>query len=90
MNHLRQIAARATPLSEIDYIEMQIEAEKSRRECGWAARVHFLAELLVQAKITQAIAEGNESSFMLPTSVQPTPKSTPPQAMVRRSARRRG
>jgi hypothetical protein len=64
LNLLRQIAARAAPLSEVDYIELQIEGEKSRAQLGWQQRVGFLNETLERSKLLKAIAEGNEASVM--------------------------
>jgi hypothetical protein len=58
---LQQIAARPTPLSDIDYIELQIEGEKQRAQLGWQDRVRFLEEVLARAKLMKTLVEGKES-----------------------------
>jgi hypothetical protein len=68
VNLLRTIAARAAPLSEGDYVAMQIDGEKSRAEPGWQDRVRFLEEILERANMVKAIVEGTEGSIM------PSPK----------------
>jgi hypothetical protein len=69
VNLLREIAARATPLSEIDYIELQVEGEKFRAQPGWQARVDFLNEIRERAMIMKAIAEGKDATTWLPARV---------------------
>jgi hypothetical protein len=74
VNLLRKIAARATPLSEIDYLELQIEGEKFRAQAGWQSRVEFLTEILERAKLMKNLVQGDDSAILpaprVPPSVQ--------------------
>jgi hypothetical protein len=76
LNQLRRIAARATPLSEVDYIELQIEGEKFRADVGWQQRVEFLHEVLERSRLLKAIAEGTEAA-MLPSARMPSGNRSP-------------
>jgi hypothetical protein len=84
LNLLRDIAARATPLSEVDYIELQIEGEKSRALPGWQARVEFLNEILERSKLLKAVVEGKEASIMPPARVPSGDRSPESQSFIQR------
>jgi hypothetical protein len=66
VNLLRTIAARTAPLSEVDYIRLQIEGEKNRAEAGWQDRVRFLEQVLERATMMKAFVEGTEASILPP------------------------
>jgi predicted nucleotidyltransferase len=53
VNRLEEIAARPNPLSEIDYIDILIDAEQQEKKSGWAQRVKHLQEAR-QYAVTQA------------------------------------
>jgi hypothetical protein len=77
VNRLRQIAARPTPLSEIEFVEMQIEGEKQRAEFGWQTRVVFLEEVLQAAKMMKSLVEESGTGLLPPQQVRPGPPPKP-------------
>jgi GTPase SAR1 family protein len=82
VNLLQSIAARPVVLSEIDYVELQIEGEKRRAQFGWQQRVQWLEEVLQRAKLMKSIYEGKGIDQQLPpdgrlpfTMQDPTPEA---------------
>ncbi len=57
LNRLGEIALKPNPLSEVDYIELMIEYEKTEFKPGWIERVQYLEEAKKEAKITREIAK---------------------------------
>jgi hypothetical protein len=60
VNRLTQIAARANPLSEIDYIDLLIESEQLEKKSGWDTRVKYLQEVRQFAELKADIVRGGE------------------------------
>ena len=61
---LEEIALRPIPLSEIDYLKLQITGEKQRALSGWEDRVEWYEELIKQQELIVAISKGNENQFL--------------------------
>ena len=45
LQRLREIALKPDPLSEVEYIDMLIHAEKDEHKLGWEARVRELKDI---------------------------------------------
>jgi hypothetical protein len=60
VNRLTQIAARANPLSEIDYIDLLIESERQEKKSGWDTRVKYLQEVRQFAELKADIVRRGE------------------------------
>jgi nitrate/nitrite-specific signal transduction histidine kinase len=67
IDRLQASALRPTTLSEIDYINLQIEAEKSKAASGWQSRVQFYEMARHRAELEASVAQGKLSpDFVLP------------------------
>jgi hypothetical protein len=66
INHLRIIAARDNPLSEIEYLELQIDAEKNSKKPQWQQRVKKYQDMIHKAKLLQkASSQSNPNRINL-------------------------
>ena len=55
INNLNQIALKPNPLSEVQYIDLLIESEKSERKYGYQQRINMLMGLRREADLIQRI-----------------------------------
>lgn len=60
INKLNEIALRPNPLTDIDYIDLLIESEKSEKKYGWQERVKIFHRLREEAEL---VAKTKEEDF---------------------------
>jgi hypothetical protein len=58
INRLHASALRPTTMSEIDYIDLQMETEKNQAASGWKSRVEFYQTARCLAQLERDVAEG--------------------------------
>jgi hypothetical protein len=59
INKLNDIALRPNPLSDLDYIDLLIESEKSERKCGWEQRLKLYYKMRKEAELMRQTANAN-------------------------------
>jgi hypothetical protein len=59
INKLNDIALRPNPLSDLDYIDLLIESEKSERKYGWEQRLKLYYKMRKEAELMRQTANAN-------------------------------
>jgi hypothetical protein len=59
INKLNAIALRPNPLSDLDYIDLLIESEKSERKYGWEQRLKLYYKMRKEAELMRQTANAN-------------------------------
>ncbi|OHT17578.1 hypothetical protein TRFO_00826 [Tritrichomonas foetus] len=65
LNELKSIAIKASSLSEMDYIKLQIKGEQERKQFGWEDRVAWLKEVIEQVQLIHDISEGKTNQKII-------------------------
>ena len=58
LNRLDEIALKANPLTEVEYIELLIESEKQQAKDGYQQRIQYYEEVKKQANLVRTVKAG--------------------------------
>jgi len=65
IRRLDEIALKPNPLTEVDYIEVLIESEKTSANPGWKQRVKYYEEAKRQAEVLSKVKDEKDSQKLI-------------------------